>query len=56
MNLIKIILGLCSPAIRDAIKVFLGVLRKNAAATDNDVDDILVQVLYSVLGFDYKHK
>lgn len=56
MNLIKVILGLCSPAIRDAIKVFLALLKKNAAATDNDVDDILVQVLYSVLGFEYKDK
>lgn len=56
MNPIKVILDLCSPSIRDAIKKFLKALRTLAASTDNDIDDIGVQILYSVLGFDYNEK
>lgn len=54
MNLIRIILDLCSPAIRAEIKKFLYSLKTLAASTENDVDDIAVQALFSILGFPYK--
>lgn len=56
MNLVETILGLCSPAIREAIKEFLATLKILAASTDNEVDDIAVQILYSILGFPFKDK
>ena len=49
--IIKELLEKISPEIRDQLKNFILEWKKKAEATDNWYDDVLVDFLYDLLGF-----
>ncbi|MBA7524614.1 hypothetical protein ES705_16755 [subsurface metagenome] len=54
MIILKQLLDLCSPQIRKLISDFLNGLKASASNTENDWDDLLVHILFIILGFPYK--
>ena len=48
-GIISLILKQVSPAIKDAIDKFLDELEKKAKATENTIDDVLVDFLREIL-------
>jgi hypothetical protein len=56
MIILKQLLELCSPQIRKLISDFLNGLKSTSDATENDWDDILVHILFIVMGFPYEPK
>ena len=56
MIILKQLLELCSPQIRKLISDFLKALRTSADKTENAWDDIVVHILFIILGFPYEPK
>lgn len=51
MNLFKLVLSYCSPALINSIKEFLIVLKSDAAKRKNKCDILAVHLLTAMLGF-----
>ncbi|MBA7523128.1 hypothetical protein ES705_15251 [subsurface metagenome] len=54
MIILKQLLELCSPQIRKLILDFCNGLKSSASATENDWDDLIVHILFIILGLPYE--